>query len=154
MGKGQSAKELKNRRGRPLSPRGRPRLYDPIKIAEELVEWSKHPESMNMAQFCSDRGYLPKLIWRLEKECQDFEDAYTLAKLALAARRENYLNCEKLNYGAWQRYQRSYDPFLAKAEDEKEDKDAKRKSGIVQKEQANLVMLARMAAKGEITQDD
>lgn len=133
---------------------GRPREYDADKIAEELMEWVKNEESINFAQFCADREYLPGLIWRLEKESENFSFAYTLARLKLAERRERMVNNDLLNYGSWQRYQRGYDPFLAKDEDEKEDKDASRKKGIVEKEQMNLVMLARMAAQGRISQPE
>lgn len=133
---------------------GRPREYDAEKIADELLEWSKDEESINIAQFCADRGYLPGLIWRLEKESEEFSYAYTIARLKLAERRERLMNNNLLNYGAWQRYQRGYDPFLAKDEDDKEDKDAARKKGIVETEQMNLVMLARLAADGKIAQKD
>ncbi len=133
---------------------GRPREYDAEKIAKELMEWSKDEESINIAQFCADRGYLPGLIWRLEKESEDFSDAYTLARLKLAERRERLLNNNLLNYGSWQRYQRDYDPFLAKAEKEEKDEDAARRKGIVESEQMNLVMLAKLAAAGEIAQKD
>jgi hypothetical protein len=133
---------------------GRPREYDPDKIADELLEWSKDEESINIAQFCADRGYLPGLIWRLEKESDEFSYAYTIARLKLAERRERLMNNNLLNYGAWQRYQRGYDPFLAKDEDDKEDKDAARKKGIVETEQMNLVMLAKLAAAGEISQKE
>lgn len=133
---------------------GRPREYDAMKIAEELKEWVKDEDSINIAQFCADRGYLPALIWRLELESEDFSDAYTLARLKLAERRERLMNNDMLNYGAWQRYQRGYDPFLARDEGDKEDKDAARRKGIVEAEQMNLVMLAKMAAEGKIAQKD
>lgn len=131
---------------------GRPRIYDSEKIAEELMEWVKDESSINFAQFCADRGYLPTLIWRLEKESEDFSYAYTISKLKLAERRERWMNEDMLNYGAWQRYQRGYDPFLEKAEEDKDDKDAARRKGIVESEQMNLVTLARMAAEGKISQ--
>lgn len=133
---------------------GRPREYDADKIAAELLEWAKDEESINIAQFCADRGYLPGLIWRLEKESEDFSYAYTITRLKLAERRERLMNADLLNYGAWNRYQRGYDPFLSKDEDEKEDKDANRRKGIVQAEQMNLVMLAKLAAEGKIAQDN
>lgn len=133
---------------------GRPREYDAEKIADELLEWVKDEESINFVQFCADRGYLPSLIWRLEKENEDFSYAYTIAKMKLAERRERYLNAEQLNYGAYQRYQAGYDPFLCKAEDEEKDKDAARRKGIVESEQTNLVLLAQMAAEGKISQKD
>lgn len=133
---------------------GRPREYDVQKITHELLEWCKDDESINIAQFCADRGYLPTLIWRLEKESEDFSYAYTIARLKLAERREKLMNNNLLNYGAWQRYQRGYDPFLAKDEDEKEDKDAARKKGIADTQQMNLVLLAKLASEGKIFQKD
>lgn len=131
---------------------GRPRVYDPEKIAEEMLEWVKDEDSINIAQFCADRGYLPALIWRLELESEDFTYAYTITRLKLAERRERLLNADLLNYGAFQRYQYGYDPFLAKDEDAKDDKDASRRKGIAESEQMNLVVLAKMAAEGKISQ--
>lgn len=133
---------------------GRPREYDPHIIAEEILEWSLDEESINIAQFCADRGYLPVLIWRLDRENEKFSHAYMMVKMRLAERRERMLNCNLLNYGAWQRYQRGYDPFLAKEEDEKEDKDAQRKKGIAETEHKNLYMLAKLAGEGKILQQD
>lgn len=133
---------------------GRPRFYDSEKIMEEMLEWVKHEDSINFVGFCADKGYLPNLIWRLEKESQDFSDAYTIVKMKLAERRERYLNADALNYGAWQRYQSGYDPFLNKSEDAEKDKEAARRKGIVENEHMNLVLLARMAAQGQICQKD
>lgn len=133
---------------------GRPREYDGEKIAQEMMEWVKDEQSINIAQFCADRGYLPGLIWRLELESEDFSYAYTITRLKLAERRERHMNNDCLNYGAWQRYQRGYDPFLAKDEDEKEDKDAARRKGLVEAEQMNLFTLAKLAAQGQISQKD
>ena len=133
---------------------GRQRIYDPVMIAEELLEWVQDEDSINFSGFCADRGYLPNLIWRIEKECAEFSEAYTLAKMKLAERRERFLNADMLNYGAFQRYQSGYDPFLTKAEDEEKDKDAHRKKGLVETEQANLFLLAKLAAEGKISQKD
>lgn len=133
---------------------GRPREYCPEKMAEELTKWVKEEDSISMAQFCAERGYMPELIWRLNQESEEFSEAYTLARLRLAERRERHLNNNLLNYGAWQRYQRMYDPFLAKDEEDEKDKDAARRKGIVQAEQMNLVRLAKLAADGSIAQKD
>lgn len=133
---------------------GRPREYDAEKIATELIEWSKDESSINIAAFCAERGYLPGLIWRLEQEYQDFADAYVLTRLRLAERRERLMNSDLLNYGAWQRYQRGYDPFLAKDEDEKDDKDAARRKGIVEAQQMNLATIVKLANEGKISQKD
>ena len=133
---------------------GRPRVYDVDKIAEELLEWVKDEESINLTQFCADREYLPTLIWRLEKENEDFANAYMIAKMKLAERRERFLNAGMLNYGAWDRYQSGFDPFLAKNEKDEKDEDAARKKGVVETQQANLFLLAKLAADGKISQKD
>lgn len=133
---------------------GRPRVYCPDKIAEEMLEWVKDESSINIAQFCADRHYLPQLIWQLDKEFEDFNRAYILTRLKLAERRERMLNADILNYGAFQRYQRGYDPFLNREEDIQEDKEASRRKGIVEAQAMNLCTLAKMAADGKIAQKD
>ena len=131
---------------------GRPRQYDPEVIAKELLEWVKDEDSINFVGFCADRGYLPSLIWRLDQEFEVFSEAYQIAKMKLAERRERFLNAEYLNYGAYQRYQSYYDPFLYKSETAEKDKDAERRKGVAECEQANLFALAKLAADGEISQ--
>lgn len=150
---GYTKAQMLKKRDKQVNKGGRPREYCPDKLAEELTEWVKDEEAINMAQFCCERGYMPELIWRLDKESKNFSRAYTLARLRLAERRERLMNNNLLNYGAWQRYQRMYDPFLAKDEEEEKDKDAARRKGIVQAEQMNLVRLAKLAAEGSIAQD-
>lgn len=129
-------------------------MYDPLEIARQMLEWSKLEDSINIVGFCADRGYVPNLIWRMDKENEEFAEAYMITKMRLAERRERLMNADLLNYGSWNRYQRYYDPFLAKDEDDKEDKDAARKRGVVENEQANLILLAKLAASGEIAQKD
>lgn len=131
---------------------GAPRKYNPEIIIQEMLEWVKKESSINFVGFCFDKGYLPDLIWRLEKESQDFSDAYTMVKMKLAERRERMLNGEKLNYGSWQRYQKGYDPFLDKKEEEDAEKDAKRRKGIEDSKNLNLVSLVEAARNGEISQ--
>jgi len=133
---------------------GRPREYDAEKIADELLEWVKDEESINFVQFCADRGYLPGLIWRLDQENEEFSYAYSIAKMKLAERRERFLNAEILNYGAYQRYQSSYDPFLKRHEKDDKDEDAARAKGIAQHDKENFIQLVKMAADGKISQKD
>lgn len=148
MTKETKADILKRRKG------GRPREYDPDILAEELIEWAEDEDSINMAQFCADRGYLPSLIWRLELEYEEFSRAYQLAKLRLAERRERLFNANLLHYATFQRYQAGYDAFLTHAEDSEKDKEAARRKGIVQAEHKNFIELTRMIANGEIKQKD
>lgn len=133
---------------------GRPRVYDSEKIAKELMEWANNEYSINIVQFCAEYEYLPGLIWRLNLESEEFSRAYTIAKMKLAARRENLLNANLLNYGAWQRYQRDFDPFLDANETDRENKEAARRKNIVEDEQMNFVKLAKLVASGEVSQKE
>lgn len=150
MPKKSSIQNQKKRKGKV----GRPRIYDGDLIAKELLEWVEKEDSINLCAFCADKKYLPLLLWRLEKDNQAFSDAYMLAKMRLAERRERYTNDNSLNYGSFQRYQSVYDPFLRKDEDNEKEKDAARKQGISDKEQVNLFMLAKLAAEGKISQKE
>lgn len=151
MGKGQSKIELNEKRKGTV---GRPRVYDPQKIMEEMLAWSNRDDSINFAGFCAERGYLPNLIWRLEQESKEFEEAYTLVRMKLAERRERYLNADLLNYGTFQRYQKGYDPFLSRYEDMEANMEAERRKGVAKSEQMTLVMLAKLSAEGKFTQPD
>ena len=144
----------KRKRAREKIRQMRCQKYDMETVIEELLEWVEDETSINFAQFCFLYGYNPYTVWRWEKNDPDFQQAYTLAKLKLAERRERQLNAEMLNYGSFMRYQRGYDPFLQKEEDEDKDKDAKRRKGVAESEQANLVLLAKLASEGKISQKD
>ena len=128
------------------------RKYDHTIIMKEMIDWAKDEGAINFCDFCFERGYLPNLIWRLDQEFEEFSDVYTLVKMKLAERRERLLNTQNLNYGAWQRYQAGYDPFLRSDEDKEKDKDAKRQKGIANDQQANLVTLVQMFRDGAIQQ--
>lgn len=151
---GISKAKLLERREQNEKRSGPKRQYDPLLMAQELLEWSKDESSINFTGFCAERGYLPGLIWKLDKESPEFSEAYQIAKMRLAERRERLLNSELLNYGAFQRYQKEYDPFLAKHEEDDKDRDAARRKQVAQQEQINLVTLAKLAADGKISQRD
>jgi hypothetical protein len=132
----------------------RNKAYDVETVIEHLMEWVEEESSINFANFCFLYGIHPQTIWRWQKQHPEFDEAYTLAKLKLAERRERQVNAEMINYGSFMRYQSGYDAFLLKDEDEAKDKDAKRRKGIAESEQANLVLLAKLAADGKISQKD
>ncbi len=132
---------------------GRPKVYDEQKIMEEMREWVKKEDSINFSQFCADRGYHNSLIWKLEKENEEFQHCYDLVKMKLAERRERLVNAELLNYGAWNRYQRKYDPFLNKHETDLEIADSERKKGVKDAETTNLFLLAKIVSEGKIKQE-
>ena len=134
--------------------RGRPREYDEKIIIEEMLIWSLKETSLNFVGFCAEHGYLPSVIWRLQHEFEEFEEAYMLTRMRLADRREKMLNSEELNYGSWNRYQKHYDPFLDKHEEDDKDKDNKRRKDVAKQEGMNLSTLLKMASSGEIKQKD
>lgn len=133
---------------------GRIKKYDGPTIAMQLTAWVKKDDSINFVGFCADFSYPPYVITNLEKSCDEFAEAYILAKMRLAERRERLMNEDKLNYGSFARYQAMYDPFLGKHEEDEKERDSKRKLGIMIAEQANLSKLAKMAADGLIKQPD
>lgn len=84
-------------------PAGRPREHDRDKIAQDLIEWAKKPDSINFNKFAA--YYEPifpvsKLrLWAAEDP--EFRTAYECAKNFLAFRREEWLNQDKLHVKAF-----------------------------------------------------
>jgi hypothetical protein len=132
----------------------RPRFYDYEKIADELLEWAELETSINLCQFCADRNYVVKSFYDWKEKSPYFRDAWELTKMRLAERRERLLNADLLNYGTWARHAKRFDPFLHIEEEEDLDKEANRRKGIVQAEQANLITLAQMLRENQISQKD
>jgi hypothetical protein len=128
--------------------------YDHKIIIREMMDWVKKEDSINFCDFCFERGYTPALIWKLEKDIEEFHNAYQLVRMKLAVRREELVNAELLCEKAFSRYQAHYDPFLRGHEEELKDKDAKRKRGAAEQERVNLVMLAKLANQGLIAQEE
>lgn len=130
------------------------REYDAEKIAEEIIDWVKHEDSINLTQFCADRGYTSELINRLVKKHDFFSYAYKIVKMKLAERRERLVNAELLNYGSYNRYQPVYDPFLHRFEEKQKNRDAARKKDIVKEDRLTLAKMMKLASEGEISQKD
>ena len=90
---------------------GRPREYDREKIAKELVEWAKNPDSVNFNKFCCTREPpIPAsklLIW--SNDCDEFRYSYETAKAFLACRREEWLSSDKLHVKAYDLNNTVYD---------------------------------------------
>lgn len=112
---------------------GRPREYDREKIAHDLIEWAKKPDSLNLNKFCAynDPIISPLAMLRWCREDEQFRIAYEKAKAFLAFRREEKLNNNELHVKAFDLNASVYDNFL------KEDKqDAERFKAQVAAEQA------------------
>lgn len=93
---------------------GRPRVHEPLKLADELIEWAKQEDSINLNAFCCTRDpLLPyssyKSILEVSKE---FSAAHEIAKQFIAYRRESWLNEERLHVKSYDLNALTYDQFL------------------------------------------
>lgn len=100
---------------------GRPREWDRDKVAENLVEWAKKDTSINLNGFCGENLLPPSKITLWAKECDNFRQAYEIAKALLGERRERYLEQERLHVKAYDMNAKVYDHFL---KDESRDEKA------------------------------
>jgi hypothetical protein len=128
--------------------------YDRDIICEQLKEWGEKDTSINLCEFCAVKGYLPSLLWSLEKSDEAFNRQFTLTKLRLAERRERMLNARKLDTGSFHRSQRSYDAFLKKDEDEKAERDAALRVKIEKQKNINVSDLMERLNNKQIKQPD
>ena len=99
---------------------GRPREHDREQISLELIEWASKPDSINLCKFCCTREppLSPSKITAWAKECDKFRQAYETAKMFLGARREEWLNNNKMHVKAYDLNATTYDYFL---KEEKQD---------------------------------
>ena len=102
------------------NPHGRPRVHDREQIKIDLIEWAKQPDSINLCKFCCTREppLSPRKLSEWSKECDSFREAYESAKMYLGARREEWLNNEKMHVKAYDLNATTYDYFL---KEEKQD---------------------------------
>lgn len=93
---------------------GRPREHDRDAIMEELVEWAKLPNSLNLNGFCCSREppISPSKITNWAKECPRFRQAYEEAKAFIAQKREQNLALGTLHVKAYDLNASVYDHFL------------------------------------------
>lgn len=131
---------------RPYSPNVR---YDRDVLREELRIWTELESSINICQFCAEKGYLPSLLLSLVKQDEGFAWQYGITKCRLAERRERLVNERKLDQGSYHRYQRGYDEFLKKEEDEKLVRETEIKKALVQNQAINLATLVTMIQQGK-----
>lgn len=94
---------------------GRPRLHDREQIAIDIVEWARKSDSINLNKFCCsyDPPFAPKKITQWSNEDIKFREAVETAKGFLGARREEWLNGERLHVKGYDLNANTYDYFLA-----------------------------------------
>ncbi len=92
---------------------GRPREWDREVIAQELIEWAKRDDAINLNKFCCTREppLDPCKVTSWAAECEDFRKAYRTAKAFIAMRREEWLATDRLHQAAYNRNSKVYDVF-------------------------------------------
>lgn len=104
---------------------GRPREYDRDKIARDLVEWAKLPDSINLNKFCAINCLAPPKLTLFANECPKFREAYEEAKAHLGYRREQLLNEDKIHVKAYDLNANTYDYFLKQERREQAEYEAR-----------------------------
>lgn len=95
-------------------PVGRPREHDRDSIKDQLIEWAKKEESINLCGFCGSREppLNPVMVTTWAREDHEFRLAYETAKGIIGGRREVNLNKGKLHVKAYDLNSTVYDHFL------------------------------------------
>lgn len=93
---------------------GRPREHNREKIAQDLIEWAKKDDSLNLNKFCAYYEPIipPSKITLWAKEDDNFREAYESAKSFIGFRREEKLNKQELHVKAYDLNATTYDYFL------------------------------------------
>lgn len=132
---------------------GRPG-FDKELIAQQMIEWSKLDDSINLCGFSADHDVSPRIIMQWAKENEQFSRTYEAVKTRIGARRERKLNEGKLHVKAYDLNANVYD--LYRKEESREqltfESDLKNKDANTQIE--NLSTLIDQIKNGQISQTD
>jgi hypothetical protein len=93
---------------------GRPRDHDRDKIGQDMIEWAKRDDSINLNKFCAYYEPIipPSKLSFWSNEDDKFRKAYECAKAFIAFRREEKLNQDKLHVKAFDMNATVYDILL------------------------------------------
>lgn len=98
-----------------VNPVGRPRERDREKIMNDMLEWAKRDESINLCEFCClfvDPPLPPSDLTKFAKSDSEFGKAYEATKAFIGFRRERKLNNQELHVKAYDLNAATYDYFL------------------------------------------
>jgi len=109
---------------------GRPPVYDWIKEAQDLDEWSQSEDATTLYDFTDKKPYLASQLVDFAACSPKFSEALKKAKERIARRREKKVSEGKLHIAAWGRSARLYDSMLRKEEEDTKDQDLERKLKI------------------------
>lgn len=95
---------------------GRPREYERLETAENMLKWALKDDSLNLTGFCAEYMIPSSTILTWSKETTEeglqFSRAYVLVKDILANRRERRLTEGALHVKAYDLNAKVYDSFL------------------------------------------
>jgi hypothetical protein len=131
-------------------PFGRPREYDREKIAKDLIEWAKKPDSINLNKFCCSQQppLNPRRLTEFAGEHDYFLEAYETAKSYLAARREEKLTSNQLHVKAYDLNATTYDYFLKQEKRAQAQYESELKKQEDQKPQTVIIYASADLASG------
>jgi len=112
----------------PILNDGRPRKHDREKIAKDMIEWAKQPDSVNLNKFCAlHAGIAPSKLWEFSQNDENFRESFERAKSFLAFRREEMLTNNQLHVKAYDNNAAAYDFFIRQERREQAAFEAKLK---------------------------
>lgn len=136
---------------------GRPKKYtDEVKKQEfqDLLEWSKNPDSFNLLDFTFNKDYTLSLLGEWSKENDEFSATYKKAKERLGhnIRKKLHDKISPYNYGAFQREIGMYDSNLNEYERAEKIFEANLKKLNQDSEKENLATFVKKLADGLLSQ--
>ncbi len=114
---------------------GRPREHNREQIAQDMIEWARKDDSLNLNKFCAlyDPPIPPSKITHWAKEEEGFRQAYESTKAFIGFRREEKLNANELHVKAYDLNATTYDHFLKEERRQQAEFEAALKSDENQK---------------------
>ncbi len=110
---------------------GRPREYDRVLIAQQMMEWVAKDDSINLCGFCADYWIPYSRMWAWAQEDKEFRDILEMIRLKIAQRREQWVSEKRLHQTAYGLNARVYDRPMHQyyREDSKYQSDLKKEEG-------------------------
>ncbi len=98
---------------------------------ESLFQWLQSDTAHKLLDFCNERELILEDLYYFESISPRFSRTLKLAKQKIAANREDMVNKEQINYGAYNRYVSFYDPMIHQHERAEKTFEAELKKQIV-----------------------
>ena len=118
---------------------------DLIKLGNELIEWAKQPDSVNLNKFCCTRDppLSPPKMTEYQEKSEAFREAFFIAKAYLGARREELLSSDMLSAKAYDLNAAVYDYYLKqeRRDQAKFESDLKKEESSAESKDFNITII-------------